>query len=192
MEQENNIQDLPGTTSLVRKVFKSTWAEFYAWEQSHCLHTLRSLSQSPAVPSSVECATDDTQTPPQNDGDETFTILEYLDGSGPSKTANVSAEVIGVLPALEPYPQYESCAPVRRNIMHGDDSDHMPFIPLADDPTFDIVEHTEEYRYFEWQTADCDPDCESKYPTVHPYYPSHFCQFLSGSHCYGSSTQASR
>ncbi|OSC99568.1 SET domain-containing protein [Trametes coccinea BRFM310] len=56
------------------------------------------------------------------------------------------------------YTAYESCTPIDQNILHGDDSNYMPFIPLADDPTFDHEDHAMEYKRLAWQEPYRDPD----------------------------------
>ncbi|KAH9943538.1 hypothetical protein B0H21DRAFT_695633 [Amylocystis lapponica] len=59
---------------------------------------------------------------------------------------------------LTPHSTYESCAPTICNILHGDDSDDMPFLPFADDPGFDIIDYIREHKRFAWQSANRDPD----------------------------------
>ncbi|KAI9060749.1 SET domain-containing protein [Trametes sanguinea] len=57
-----------------------------------------------------------------------------------------------------PNAAFESCTPIDQNILHGDDSNYMPFIPLADDPTFDHEDHAMEYKRLAWQEPYRDPD----------------------------------
>ncbi|KAL6299334.1 hypothetical protein BKA93DRAFT_742494 [Sparassis latifolia] len=59
---------------------------------------------------------------------------------------------------IEQYTPYEACAPVSSNIYHGDDSHDMPFVPFADDPTFDANKHMLEYEHLAWQDGHVDPD----------------------------------
>ena len=47
--------------------------------------------------------------------------------------------------------------PAYRQVLHGDDSNTMPFAPFADDPSFDFAEYAEEYENFAWQD-DLSPD----------------------------------
>ncbi|KAF8970309.1 hypothetical protein BDZ97DRAFT_1652502, partial [Flammula alnicola] len=60
---------------------------------------------------------------------------------------------------LPPYPPYDSCIPISRNIMRGDDPDYLPFIPFSDDPTYDYTYDNDHHKYFAWHKPDRDPDC---------------------------------
>ncbi|RPD53881.1 SET domain-containing protein [Lentinus tigrinus ALCF2SS1-6] len=55
----------------------------------------------------------------------------------------------GALPA--PYPRYESCPPINNNILLGDDSNYLPFMPFADDPTFDYHDYLADHKGLAWQ-----------------------------------------
>ncbi|KAJ3880839.1 hypothetical protein F5051DRAFT_322974 [Lentinula edodes] len=57
---------------------------------------------------------------------------------------------------FEPPPSYDSCNPVSNNHFTGDDASHMPFLPLADDPSFDWKGYCVNYKYFAWQTKFFD------------------------------------
>ncbi|KZT18932.1 SET domain-containing protein [Neolentinus lepideus HHB14362 ss-1] len=61
----------------------------------------------------------------------------------------------GLKDALQPY---ESNTPSLRNMFHGDDPDNMPFMPFADDPSFDGGEHQRHYKTLSWQNVLFDPD----------------------------------
>lgn len=78
---------------------------------------------------------------------------------------SVSLEVINAEPVLDTHPTYESCSPSLRNTFKGDDDDNMLFIPYADDPSFNQVDHSSWYESFSWQ-EDFDPDwtqCKSSF-----------------------------
>ncbi|KIM53664.1 hypothetical protein SCLCIDRAFT_1157353 [Scleroderma citrinum Foug A] len=68
-------------------------------------------------------------------------------------------QVINLIPDLTPHPPYESCAPISRNLFRGDDADAMAFVPYADDPLFNQIDHTLCYGSFSWQ-EEFDPDLE--------------------------------
>ena len=55
-------------------------------------------------------------------------------------------------------PDYEACTPIQNNVWRGDDPDRMPFIPNADDPTFDAIGHTSFYGSLSWQEDTYDPN----------------------------------
>jgi hypothetical protein len=54
---------------------------------------------------------------------------------------------------------YEACTPISRNLMIGDDSDFLPFIPNSDDPSYDYTYDIHEHKYFAWHRLNRDPDC---------------------------------
>ncbi|KAJ4485830.1 hypothetical protein J3R30DRAFT_3282052 [Lentinula aciculospora] len=76
----------------------------------------------------------------------------------PTSSTLVDPHIIALEAPFEPTPSYDSCNPISNNHFTGDDSNHMPFLPLADDPSFDWKEHCENYRYFAWQTRFFDSD----------------------------------
>ncbi|KAI0708772.1 hypothetical protein C8T65DRAFT_650065 [Cerioporus squamosus] len=58
----------------------------------------------------------------------------------------------------DPYPSYESCAPINANILHGDDPNYLPFIPFADEPTFDFRDYVYDHKGLAWQEGYRDSD----------------------------------
>ncbi|GLB39383.1 putative histone-lysine N-methyltransferase activity [Lyophyllum shimeji] len=188
MTTEDSAPD-SSLAKLVQQIYRSTWDDFYIWEHDHCLRTLHSLARvsphdttqagsssssrldsvSPAVSSvTVENRqSSDTET-------ESFTILEYDDGDEEPQKTTVSVEIVDVTRPLDPCAPYEACTPASRNINVGDDSGHMPFIPLMDDPTFNHILHAGDYRFFEWQVLNRDPDLEViLMQTVHTLHYTH-------------------
>ncbi|KAF9008270.1 hypothetical protein BDQ17DRAFT_1407044 [Cyathus striatus] len=109
-------------------------------------------------------------TPPQTVDDygsgDDFLIEEYdpdRPGESPISTTTVRAITVEV-PQVAPYPYYETTTPLMSNIMVGDDSHYMPFIPYTDDEDF-MENHFDQYRsrfkYFEWtDIRERDPDME--------------------------------
>jgi hypothetical protein len=157
--------------ALVRGVYQATWTDFYIWEQDHCRRSLHSLAR--FVPQGIPRPHEEISKPiasgskllslsppPVIDAAETFTFMEYDTEDGVPKTSTFAVESFNVLPELAPCSAYEICTPASRNINVGDDSEYMPFIPLMDDPKFSYDAHIAEYRYFEWQLPNRDPDCK--------------------------------
>ena len=109
-------------------------------------------SSSPSLPdvTSSHHATDDTAN--------SFTLCQFFD-DGIETFEEVTKADVTTLTEFAPCPDYESCTPMPANVLQGDDSDDMPFIPFADDPKFDSVEHCKEYSRFAWQVINVDPDC---------------------------------
>ncbi|TFK49251.1 SET domain-containing protein [Heliocybe sulcata] len=69
------------------------------------------------------------------------------------------AEVLTIPEEFNPFVHsYESNTPASHNIFHGDDPDDMPFVPFADDPFFNAIEHQRHYKNLTWQEGLLDPD----------------------------------
>ncbi|KAG6910796.1 hypothetical protein DXG01_007685 [Tephrocybe rancida] len=178
--------------NLVKTIYKSTWGDFYTWEQAYCQQTLHSLTRNlpQDAPASASEPVEDfapftrslTAQEPQAFGseDETFTAIDYTVDGEPEITT-FSAITVEDTRTMEPCAPYEMCTPTSRNIIVGDDSEYMPFIPLIDDPTFDALRHAEDYKYFEWQLPHRDPDCERQLKSLSRLS---FSSCRSGSHCH--------
>lgn len=161
------------TTSRTRATFRAVWTEFYEWQQNHARETIRSLAgaagssqPAPSARASSPLGAEEAKLGTLLDVTDTeaVTVWDYAN----STSIRVSFETVEVTSTLQSTALYESCAPISRNIFHGDDPSDMPFMPYADDPTFDHSAYNEEYDAFAWQTRQMDPDCESH---------SSFCPF---------------
>ncbi|KAH9895569.1 hypothetical protein C8Q73DRAFT_688489 [Cubamyces lactineus] len=144
---------------LVTQTFKEVWKEYYRWETVHSAQVLRSLAaKTPEEPVGI-CSligeSDDDLSEAATDGGS-FGRFQLVDDKWDSTIRQ--AELVVDSSHVTPYPPYESCTPITHNILHGDDSNFMPFIPLADDPTFDHRDHVCEYKAFAWQQAYRDPE----------------------------------
>ncbi|RDB18660.1 Histone-lysine N-methyltransferase EZH1 [Hypsizygus marmoreus] len=191
MEEGNSASDptISFVAAVVQTAYRITWKDFYVWEQDHCQQTLQSLGRN--VPNSApqtgfnkaehdtsvarrhSRATTPTETPPDSE-DERFTVWEFGAADDAPVINTLSVETCKVPHMLEPCAPYEVCTPASRNINVGDDSEYMPFIPLTDDPKFNHVLHAGDYRYFEWQLPNRDPDLEVIVSqTVHKLHTSH-------------------
>jgi hypothetical protein len=169
LEQSSLPSALEETTALVRRVYKMVWQNFYTWEQDHCRRTLHSLARVPSLSridtgiessgSSSHYSSITATSISTTSEDESFTVHDYT--QDPHKVSTVSVETINVVPHFKGCPPYEMCTPVSRNVHVGDDFEDMPFLPLADDPTFDHLLHAADYPRFEWQLPIRDPDCKS-------------------------------
>lgn len=148
----------------IHSVFQSTWNDFYTWEQRDAQQTLANLAPEfprfPVPPSKFSPPV----APLALDAEaELFTVLDYTSLDGTPEATTLPVEVVQVTPPFQPCAAYEMCTPVNRNFNVGDDSEYMPFVPLADDPAFNYIRHAEDYQYFEWQIPNSDPDCKSTY-----------------------------
>ncbi|KAJ7747839.1 hypothetical protein B0H16DRAFT_1850398, partial [Mycena metata] len=55
---------------------------------------------------------------------------------------------------------HEYCTPATRNISQGDDPNDLPFIPFADDPSFDHASYLHAFARYSWERPVADPDVE--------------------------------
>ncbi|KAF9019518.1 SET domain-containing protein [Hymenopellis radicata] len=90
------------------------------------------------------------------EADEDFFELQHIDGS---TVTRVPIKTVVIEPKLSPASPYESSSVTNRNIHWGDDSNHMQFMPFAEDPNFAHLDHAEQYKYFAWSN-DFDPNTE--------------------------------
>lgn len=167
-ERENKASELLGIREVVSQVYKSVWEDFSVWEQDHCRQTLQSLSPSrPFRPHLNPLPTSSGQShsalkEARFTGDAPSTVVESFDDSdmenGSTSTILVTVHAVDKGQTLQPL-SYEACTPISRNLMIGDDSDYLPFIPNSDDPTYDYTFDVGEHKYFAWHKPNRDPDC---------------------------------
>ena len=163
-ERKNEVDsELLGIRVVVSQVYKSVWEDFSVWEEDHCRQTLQNLSRpsrphiNPLLFSSGQPypALKETRSTPSP-------VVESFDDSdmenGSTRTVLVKVHTISKDQVLQPV-SYEACTPISRNLMIGDDSDYLPFIPNSDDPTYDYTYDVEEHKYFAWHQPNRDPDC---------------------------------
>jgi hypothetical protein len=163
-ERENEASELLGIREVVSQVYKSVWEDFSVWEQDHCRQTLQSLSRpfrphlNPFLISSGQSHSALKEA--RSTGDAPSTVVESFDGmeNGSTSTILVTVHTIESQMLLQPL-SYEACTPISRNLMIGDDSDYLPFIPNSDDPTYDYTYDVGEHKYFAWHKPNRDPDC---------------------------------
>ncbi|KDQ53748.1 hypothetical protein JAAARDRAFT_161438 [Jaapia argillacea MUCL 33604] len=169
MEGSSRLDRKYGTnecSELIQAVLRQVWEEFYAWEQPASRTAINSLLRNPAK------HTEGTTTPPPLDLDnevlsafsewsldshpETLQFIDYPEAD--SITTHIPTYTIE-LPVFQSHDAYEGSAPLSRNIHVGDDPDNMPFLPFADDPSFDFIDHQTAYKYLSWQDLP-DPDLQ--------------------------------
>lgn len=166
-ERENEADsELLGIKDVVSQVYKSVWEDFSVWEQNHCRQTLQSLSRpfhphlDPFLISSGQSHS--VLKEPRSTHVAPSTVVESFDDSdmenGSTSTVLVTVHTIGKGQMLQPL-SYEACTPISRNLMIGDDSDYLPFIPNSDDPTYDYTYDVGEHKFFAWHQPNRDPDC---------------------------------
>jgi len=163
-EADSGLSDIRAVAS---QVYKSVWEDFSIWEQNHCQQTLQSLSRpvrthlNPLTTSSGQSQS--TLKEPPSRRDAPSTIAESFDdwdiANGSKSTIYVTdVHTIKENQLLQP-PSYEACTPISRNLMVGDDSDFLLFIPNSDDPAYDYPYDIGEHKFFAWHQPNRDPDC---------------------------------
>ena len=166
--------ELDASHDFVSETYESVWAEHAAHHVEHCLDSLVSLQRPhprrrrppprrsllgnhPFSPMTRSTSKSKPRAqPPQF---ECFTIHEYetTHDVSPRRVRETKALVLNADP-FPPYPSYNACTPLSRNIMVGDDPDKLPFLPFADDPTYDYELDIGHYSYFAWPNLAQDPD----------------------------------
>uniref|UniRef100_A0A0W0FZY7 SET domain-containing protein n=1 Tax=Moniliophthora roreri TaxID=221103 RepID=A0A0W0FZY7_MONRR len=156
-EQEEEV-DSKKDTQLVGSVFRDVWFAFYRWQETYQKSSIESLrAPNPSKPqqNSMTSLFKDTA-----DAENEYLYITNFDS--PSGTIRIP-----FMPPIEikhtilsqPSLSYDSCTPISRNLMVGDDPSDMPFIPLADDPIFPIQANMSFYKAFAWQNMQLnDPD----------------------------------
>ena len=167
-ERENEVDsELLGIRVVVSQVYKSVWEDFSAWEQDHCRQTLQSLSRpsrpllnplliSSGQPHPALKETRSTTHDVLNTDVESFDDCDMENGS--TSTVLVPVHTINKGQTVQPL-SYETCTPISRNLMIGDDSDFLPFIPNSDDSNYDYTYDIEEHAFFAWHQPNRDLDC---------------------------------
>ncbi|CAA7270606.1 unnamed protein product [Cyclocybe aegerita] len=150
--------------TLVSRVYRDAWDEYHIWSLRNSEGTLRNPTRSPYTRPPPLPQELPAESPPQpseiSDDLEAFTITDFEASGSAKETWEVSSRPITVDKVLRPYPPYESCTPISRNIMVGDDPDYLPFMPFSDDPSYDYTYDVGEHKYFAWPAPNSDPDTE--------------------------------
>ena len=154
-----------GHQNLVLQIYRSVWEEYSEWSNKCRTTTLESLAASyPKLDLQTYFEFKETESASEaslaaDDDDIHFTVYEFnIDGLTTDEYL-ISGKSLSVDQDFRPHPPYESCTPISRNLMVGDDPDYLPFIPFADDPKYDFRLDIEEHHYFRWHQPFLDPDC---------------------------------
>ena len=108
--------------------------------------------------------TEDSDPEPEvtnlSDDDLPFTVTNF-DKNRITEEYTLIGESTFLDHPFRPHPPYEVFMPVTRNLMVGDDPNDLPFIPFADDPSYDYSLDIEEHKYFRWQRPHVDSESMS-------------------------------
>ena len=159
---------------IVTSGFREAWESYYAWEPAYCaekLATLRTLDTRASTPAHISLAdlVGDPRRPSathRNQDGRADTYVQYFVNGKTDQGSSIEGVIHGAdrlseaaLPAA--YAIYESCTPISWNILHGDDSDFAPFVPLSDDPTFAAEHYAADHKGLAWQEGYHDSDSTS-------------------------------
>ncbi|KAF5334782.1 hypothetical protein D9611_012914 [Ephemerocybe angulata] len=144
-----------------KDTLKACILEYQTWDAEYCKSALLSLQRPAPQPEPSPILVEDGSLGDSGSDTGEFICTEFEEETGVSITTG-TAESFDVYVSAEflRHPGYDSCTPAARNIMVGDDSDYMPFMPFADDPTFGWKAYSNEYKYLAWQVYRPDPDLE--------------------------------
>ncbi|EJD05501.1 SET-domain-containing protein [Fomitiporia mediterranea MF3/22] len=161
------------TPLLVTSVYRDVWEEFCAWNRKYSTAAIQSLRRNVDTEGDDD---DDESEPahlcsPQDYTSDWLISPDSLEWEWPEEnvirrsdsTEDMMNWQVAVMkaPKMEPFPPYESCAPINTCTFVGDDPIAMPFVPFPDDD-FDFDEYYHYYDEFAWEeeNRNLDPDTE--------------------------------
>src|SRR6266702_11697 len=164
-------RDPDESRALTFRVYKEVWDEFNKWKVENCEQQLLLLQKPLPPPAAAEDALLEASNLREGEPGEVEII--YLCESEdeiplhPGGSTVLMCETVHLeLPTdFAPHPRYESCTPAVQSIAfrlssHAEDALLiLPFVPYADDPTFDAKAYLEMYagKRFAWEELG-DPD----------------------------------
>jgi len=175
-QSSTSASELDAPHDFVLGTYGSVWAEHASHHVEHCRNSFISLKRSHprrrrppprstlfadhSLSRAMAASTSSVDPHPEPLQFESFAIYEYDTANETSlpRLRETKALVLTASPPFPPYPSYNSCAPISRSIMVGDDSEELPFIQFADDPTYDYHLDIENHGYFAWPNLTQDPD----------------------------------
>ncbi|KAH9164585.1 hypothetical protein EDB89DRAFT_2077985 [Lactarius sanguifluus] len=164
-------RDPDESRALAFQVYKEVWDEFNKWKQENCKQQLLLLQKPLPPPTAAEDALLEASN--LRDGEPGEVEIIYLCDSEddvplhPGGSTVLMCETVHLEPPSDftPHPRYESCTPAVQSILLRPSSAAeeaftiLPFVPYADDPTFDAKEYLEMHERFAWEELG-DPDVE--------------------------------
>jgi histone-lysine N-methyltransferase EZH2 len=171
-DSDDEIIHIIENRTLAFLVYREVWDEFNKWKVEDCKLQLRLLEQPLPHPSVAEATkkmasafrTDESEP----DDVEIIYICDTEDDVpldvGGATVLTCSPVSLKLPPNFTPHPPYESCTPSVQTISIFED-DPVPFVPFADDPTWDAREYLRQYPTFAWEKI-ADPDGKAVPPRV--------------------------
>ena len=163
-------RDPDESRALALQVYKEVWDEFNKWKVEYCKQRLLLLQKPLPPPAATETALLEVANLRDGGVPGEVEIIYICDSEDdiplrPGGSTVLMCETVHLeLPEdFEPHPRYESCTPAVQSIAFrpGSDAENeldvLPFVPYADDPTFDAKAYLAQFRYFGWEDLG-DPD----------------------------------
>jgi histone-lysine N-methyltransferase EZH2 len=156
--------------ALAFRVYEEVWNEFNKWKAEDCKQQLR-LLQRPLPPPEVAQAAQRMTSVFRTGGPgdvETIYLCDTEDDI-PLDSGGATVLTCNTVPLKlpekvnEPHPRYEFCTPSVQSISFHvesaawDELETVPFVPYADDPTFNARGYLRQYAQFAWEYLG-DPD----------------------------------
>jgi hypothetical protein len=162
-------RDPDETRALVFGVYREVWDEFNKWKVENSEQQLLLLQKPLPPPGAAEDAL--LEASDLREGEPGEVEIIYLCESeddtplhpGGSTVLMCETVHLELPPDFAPHPRYESCTPAVQSIAFRpgssaeDELDILPFVPYADDPTFDVEGYLGMFKYFAWEYLG-DPD----------------------------------
>lgn len=188
--KKRRLDDLEQTILLVKYVYRQVQKEFIAWNHAFCTEKMNYLDRWPVIGARTKlvcraCADNPAGsnymlTSLQGGNTKTNSGLEILNDSTLSLAHQDEQSIYEVdygtgeyiivpvhntsVKSIPPHAPYEAVTPGNLCDLIGDDPSAMPFLPLSDDPSFDVTVHIEHYESFEWQGPMSEPDQTDVFP----------------------------
>lgn len=155
--------------TLVFQIYKEVWDEFNKWKVEDCKQQLLLLQKPLPPPEAAEAAMKTASTFRTGEpGDvEVIYLCDTEDDvpldAGGTTVLTCESTVLELPPDFAPHPRYESCTPsvqtisLRVDSVAYDEVETAPFVPYADDPTFDTKGYLNQFDLYAWERL-VDPD----------------------------------
>jgi hypothetical protein len=159
----SSIDDENENRALAFQVYEKVWNEFSKWKAEDCKQQLR-LLQKPLPPPEVAEATR-TMTSAFRTGEpgdvETIYLCDTEDDvpldAGGATVLTCNTTLLKFPYNFEPHPRYEFCTTsvqsisIRVESVEYDEIGTAPFVPYADDPTFNARAYLGQFQQFAWE-----------------------------------------
>ena len=163
---DSDDEILSDNTTLAFLVYKEVWDEFNKWKEEDSKRQLRLLEQPLPAPHVVETIKKMASAFRTDESEPDDVEIIYICDTEDDIPLDVGgATVLTCLPVpltlppnFLPHPPYESCTPSVQSITpRENDSGSVPFVPYADDPTWDVEAYLHHFAKFDWEKL-VDPD----------------------------------